>query len=405
MGFAFELRARPRARRGLRTLLGASDARDARRVGERLVRLLPRMWKCARVERGGDEEGSTHSGAGAALSITLDLHPFAPGLRAVVALDGTLVVTGDASGVGPGYHDEAIARWSPILDELDYAWSGGELDPRGAMLGWLADELRGGASRIGMPAGRRFLLDAPVQTAMGPRDAAWRDAVLADPRAGRDAFAWWERRPGHAARSRAVLAMWHEVPWREPLDKAELAAMKRVDADLQAARSADRELALPYAEWADVVEHLGDAPRAHELRARATAPAVIGYRRFDMDVELDGGWSITLPGAFVGSWEDDGARYWATDGGRVVEVTPLETTERDSAALLAVAPERHPVIGRIVDGARHGRAEAYDEGDVHIVHGLVAVAPRVAILTCKGALRDEPWALATWRSLRNDATG
>jgi hypothetical protein len=267
------------------------------------------------------------------------------------------------------------------------------------MLAWLADELRAGATRIGMPQERRFLVDAPVLTAMGPRDAAWRDAVLADPTAGRDAFAWWERRPGHAARSRAVLAMWHEVPWREPLDKPELALMRRVDADLQAAQRADPALALPYAEWAELVGHLGDGARADELRARAIGPAQIGYRRFDMDVDLDG-WSLTLPGAFVGSWEDDGARYWATDGDRVVEVSLLETTQHDSRALLAIAPERHPVIARLDDGARCGRAEAYDDGNVHIVHGLVAIAPRVAILTCKAAPHDEPWAIATWRSLR-----
>jgi hypothetical protein len=395
VGFGFELRARPRARRGLRTLLGGPDAR---RVGERLVRLLPRMWKEATVlPRGIDEDGST------VLRITADLHPFAPRLCVRIASDGTLEARGDAGGVGPGYHDEAIARLAPILDELDYAWSGGEHDPRAAMLAWLAAELRAGATRIGMPEGRRFLVDAPLQTATGPRDAAWRDAVLADPAAGRDAFAWWERGAGHAACSRAILAMWHEVPWREPLDKPELAVMRRVDADLGAARDADPTLALPYAEWAELVAHLGDPTRADELRARATGPAAIGYRRFDMEVALDDGWSITLPGAFVGSWEDDGARYWATDGARVVEITLLATTQHDSRALLAIAPERHPVIARLADGPRHGRAEAYDDGDVHIVHGLVAIAPHVAILTCKTPPRDEPWALATWRSLRHDS--
>jgi len=30
-------------------------------------------------------------------------------------------------------------------------------------------------------------------------------------------------------------------------------------------------------------------------------------------------------------------------------------------------------------------------------------APHVAILTCKGKPTDDAWALATWRSLRNDA--
>lgn len=386
-GFGFERRARSRkARSGLRSLLG--KAPDAGEFADRLGRLLPRLWKDAEVEVSGKR-------------ITVDLHPFAPALRLTVAPDGDLVVRGDAGSVGPGYCDEVTARLAPVLDELDYAWDGGELDPREAMLEWLAAELRAGAAQIGMPEGRKFLVDAAVLTAMGPRDAAWRDAVLADPRAGRDAFAWWEHRPGHAERARALLAMWHEVPWREPVEPAERALMKRVDADLRAARSADRELALPYAEWAELVGHLGQPERAGELRARATGPSVIGYRRFDMDVELDGEWSITLPGSFVGAWDDAGERYWATDGARTVELINLETTEHDSATLLAVAPPRHPVIAEVADGARHARAEAYDEDDVHIVHGLVAVAPHVVILTCKGTPRDEAWALATWRSLRH----
>ena len=387
VGFRFERRARSRkARGGLRSLLG--KAPDAREVRDRLGRLLPRAWKDAEVEV-------------SAKQITVDLHPFAPALCISVAPEGELEVRGDAGSVGPGYCDDVIARLAPILDELDYAWETDAFDPRAAMLAWLAEELRGGAAQIGMPEDRRFLVDAPIQTAMGPRDAAWRDAVLADPRAGSDAFAWWDHSPGHAERSRAVLAMWHEVPWREPIDDTERALMERVDADLRAARKADRELALPYAAWAELVGHLGDDERAGKLRARATGPAVIGYRRFDMDVELDGGWSVTLPGAFVGRWEDDGERYWATDGERVIELRSLETTEQDSAKLLDVAPARHPVIERIADGTRHGRAEAYDEDDVHIVHGLMASAPHVAILTCKGKPSDQAWALATWRSLRN----
>jgi hypothetical protein len=383
--FAFERRATPRkARSRLRSLLGRAP--DGKEVRERLSRMLPRLWKGAEVS---------------ARRIVAELHPFAPPLRFKVEPDGALVVRGECSMVGPAYHDEVLARLAPVLDELGYGWDGPEVDPRADVLSWLAEELRGGARRVGMLPERQFLLDAAVQTALGPRDAAWRDAVLADPRAGRDAFAWWTREPGELERSRAVLAMWHEVPWREPVDATELALMRRVDTDLRAARKADRAIALPYAEWAELVGYLGETERAAELQAQATGPSVIGYRRFAMEVTLDAGWSITLPGSFVGAWRDDGARYWATDGARVVEVTHLETTERDSAKLLDAAPTLHPVIEQAARGARHARVEAYDEDDVHVIHGVVAIAPHVAIVTCKGAASDEAWALATWRSLRH----
>ena len=106
-----------------------------------------------------------------------------------------------------------------------------------------------------------------------------------------------------------------------------------------------------------------------------------------------------MPGAMVGHWEDDGERYWATDGDRAIEFTSLTAKdESDSATLLAVAPERYPVVERIAEADRVGRAEAYEEDGTSIVIGLMCSAPHVGILTCKGGTRD--WALQTWRALR-----
>jgi hypothetical protein len=384
VGFRFERRARSRkAPNGIRSWFGGAP--DAREVADRVRRLLPRLWKDAEI-----------TGSAARHSVTL--HPFAPAFRIAVGADAAIAVEAEAGMVGPGYCEEIEARLSPVLDELDYTWDAAP-PARDAMLAWLAGELTAGATRIGMPEGRTFVVDAPIQTAMGPRDEAWRDAVLADPAAGADAFAWDERGPGRRERSSALLAMWHEVPWREPLDKDELALMKRVDGELTAAHRADRELALPHAEWAELAGYLGHPERAAELARRATGPAAIGYRRFDMVLDV-AGWSLTLPGNFAGRWEVDGDRYWATDGQRAVELHRFETTEHDPDKLIDAAPPLHPVIERIADGARRGRAEAHDEDAIRIVHGLVAVAPHVAIVTCKGAARDEPWALATWRSLR-----
>jgi len=332
--------------------------------------------------------------------VTLELHPAAGPVRIIVLPDGDLEITGETSVIGPGYHAEVVARIAPVLAELDFVWTEDEPDPRTAMSAWLARELAAGATRIGVPAELDFQIAAAVLTPMGPRDRAWCDAVIADPERGADAFAWWDDGPGQLERSSALLAMSLEVPWREPLDGDERALMVKVDRDLKAARKAAKSLELPYPEWAELLVHLGEEERAAEMRTRAgDRAAVLGYRRYPMTIELDAGWKLDLPGAFVGSWEDD--RYWATDGDRLVEVTCVSTTaEHDSEKLLAVAPEKHPVIERIADDDRRGRAEVYDEGDVHILHGLMASAPEVAIVTCKGKRTDEPWALATWRSLR-----
>ncbi len=330
--------------------------------------------------------------------VTLDFHPGAGPMRIVVLADGDLEITGETGTIGPGYHADAVARIAPVLDELDFVWTEDEEDPRTAMTAWLAREIAAGATRIGVPAELDFQIAAAVLTPMGPRDRAWCDAVIADPARGADAFAWWDEGAGQLERSRALLAMSLAVPWREPLDGDERSLMVGVDKDLKVARK--KSLDVPYAEWAELLAHLGEDERAAEMRTRAgDTTATLGYRRHPMSVELDAGWKLELPGSFVGSWEDD--RYWATDGDRLVEVTCLSTTsEHDSEKLLAVAPEQHPVVERITEDDRRGRAEVYDEGDVHIVHGLMAVAPEVAILTCKGKRTDEAWALATWRSLR-----
>jgi hypothetical protein len=392
VGFGIDRRARSRKpKSGLRALLG--KAPDARDVGERLVRLARRALRGSVVDA-------------SAKRVTFALHPGAPPARIAVLPDGDLEIRADTSSVGPGYHSEILVRLAPILDELEYTLEGDESDPQARMAAWLADELRAGTTRIGMPADRSFQIDATVLTAMGPRDAAWRDAVIADPASGADAFAWWDRGPGDEARSRALLAMWFDVPWREPLEADELALMERVDEELTEARRVDRNLALPWPEWAELLGYLGkDNEHAERVRKRAgDKPRTIGYRRHMMDIELAGGWALELGGSFVGRWDDDDERWWATDGQRVVEFTSLTADDAaDSDALLAVPPEAHPVIARLSDASRRGRAEAYDTNGVHIVHGLMVSAPQIAIVTFKGNASDEAWALATWRTLRNSS--
>ena len=392
MGFGIHRVARSRKGSGL-----FRRAPDANEVADRLGRIAKRMARGAFVRARWKQDR---------FIVDLDLHPAAPDAKLVVEADATLSVKAVTSPVGPGYHFDVIATVEPILGELDYEWEDEPEDPAEVqrdMCEWFADELRAGKTRIDVA--RPFVVDAPVVTMLGPRDAAWRDAVLADPMHAADVFAYWQPGArGHAARARALLAMWHEVPWREPLDNDERAILERAVSDLRAARRADIDIDVPWPEWAELFDLLGvDDGYAQEAHRRAgDRKPTIGYRRYDLRIELSGGWTIQLPGAFVGKWEDDGGRYWATDGERSIEFSSLTANgELDSEHLLGVAPEHHSVVARIEDGNHRGRAEVHDDGDIRIVYGLVACAPHVAILTCQGAPSDEAWALATWRSLRN----
>lgn len=385
--FGIDVRARSRKGRGL-----FRKAPDPREVGERLGRLARRMLKDGVVRAGTKQDRYI---------VELKLHAAATVATLSVEPDAEIVLRGETSCLGPGYHAHLIERVTPILDELDYVWT----EPfalaatQSAMCAWLAEQLRGsGQVRAGVPESRRFRVDAPVLTVLGPRDEAWRTAVLADPAKAADAFPWWDAGPGREPLSRALVALALEVPWREPIDKDERELMMEVDEDLRAARKADPALALPWPEWKEMLMHLGIEDEDVNEKA-GDGVAALGYRRHDLEIELAGGWRVVVPGSFVGHWEDDGARYWATDGDRAIEFSSFTAgADHDSAQLLAVAPEKYEVVERLVDGNRHGRAEAFVDNETPVVIGLMADAPNVGILTCKGGTRE--WALSTWRSLQ-----
>jgi hypothetical protein len=386
VGFGIARRARSKkAKGGFRALFGGK-APDAREVGTRLAMLAKRML--------GEAARDVTT-----KRVTLELHPDASPLRIVVTDEGDLEVTGESSAIGPGYHAHVNAVLAPVLDEMDFAWESDEPEPKQAITAWLAKELAAGTTRIGVPAELSFKIEGAVHTAMGPRDRAWVEAVIADPARGKDAFAWWDDAPGHAELAAALIGMWLRVPWREPLDREERDLMKSVDGALRAARKADPALELPYAEWAELLVHLGaDEDRIAPIRAKAKGPATIGYRRHMLELEV-GAWTLELPGAFVGSFEEE--RYIATDGDRLVELSTLTAGgEHDAQALLDIAPAKHEVVAHVTEDDRRGRAEAYADEEIHIVHGLMAVAPEVAILTCKSTQPDRAWALAAWKSLR-----
>lgn len=395
MSFGIDRRARSRKGKGW-----FRRAPEPREVGERLGWLLRRSEKLGLRKSGWAKDTWTAE---------VEFDELAPPARFALDASGELHVKARTFALGPGYHKHVLRRLAPILDEIEYEWiAEGEavLDPAAGMCEWLAGELAqdgdGMQLRIGMPDGRVFVSEAPLLTPLGPRDAAWCAAAIADPSKCADVFPWWDDKPGRRDLARALIKMWQEVAWREPIDKAEQALLEAIDDDLRAARKADPDAPIPYADWAELLANANaDGERIEQLRARAgRAQGTIGYRRLDMVVELSGGWFVQLPGAFVGHWEDEGERFWATDGARAVEFTSFTADPGPTShELLELAPPRYEVVERFADGDRVGRAEAHDEDLVHVVHGLMTCAPHVAVLTCKSFKQDQPWALATWRSL------
>ncbi|HEY4181195.1 MAG TPA: hypothetical protein VGM90_30330 [Kofleriaceae bacterium] len=387
MGFGISRRARSkRAKGGLRALFGRAP--DAKEVGTRLSLLAKRVL-------GGEiiSEVTTKR-------VTLDLHPEAMPVKIQVLPDGDIEVTGDTARLGPGYHRTISPIIAPLLDEMDFVWADVEADPRVAMPEWLSKYLAGGKRSFGLSKEMQFKIDAAVLTPMGPRDAAWRDAVIKDPTTAQDAFAWWEDGAGRAELAAALIGMWLRCPWREPLDTEERDVMMSIDGALRAAKKLDPALPIPYAEWAQVRTYLGaDKDRVANLVEKAAgAEATIGYRRFALEVEVDS-WRLDVPGCFVANDEEE--KYWATDGDRLVELVTITTDgAQSSQELLDIAPPKHPVVERMDDSERRGRVEIEADGDVKVLHGIMASTPHVALLTCKSNTGDIEWARDVWRSLR-----
>lgn len=376
MSFRLARRARHRNARGdgkgkggLRGLFGAK-APEAAELAERIGKLAPRVF--------GRSAVTVKPGR-----VLVRLHPDAPAVTIQITPEAELEITAETLRLGPGYHVHVLGKLAPILEELELGWVADPDDPgdqlfaiQEAMAEHVAEQLAAGAREFGMPkAHPTFVLEAAVLTPLGPRDAAWRAAVIQDPLHCADAFPWWDSGKGSEPRSRALLALWHRAPPREPLDDDERELFARIDEDLEAAQQAGATIP-------DLAE-----------RAR------IGYRHHAVWTGRDA-WTMALPGTFVAHHEADSDRWWATDRERVVELLVYEIPDKSSEALLAIAPAATTVLATEVSGTRHARADATTASGIHSVIGIVADAPHVAILTCRSEHADPAWALALWRSLR-----
>jgi hypothetical protein len=306
------------------------------------------------------------------------LHPAAEEVE--FARDGAfLTVEAKTSTAGPGYHAylcDFLHALEPELggtfgevsdgdepgagDETGYFSTGDRVALEDEMLAWLrgvvsavSEYISDGFNglMISMSTDATFEVDGAIATPLGPRTADWLEATVQDPRAGIDIFPWWQ--PGLSAehaRGRALVRMWSDVRWREPLNDDETALLEEIDSDLQRARELDPALTLPWAEWSAILELLDRnderARRVHE-RARDT-PATIGYRRRPVRQSLTGGWSIRIPGEMASSFDEDGT-WCGFMAGRTIWMSSftLGDPEAPTRSAAGTLPDREHLGGLI----------------------------------------------------------
>lgn len=362
-------------------------------------------------------------------SLAVDLHPASPAMLIEATDAGRVVATAETTFAGPGYHRFAGRVLERLGLELSITW--GSEDPwdvtfgerpavEQAYLTWLGRQLVTARAAVangrtglhlGLPPGTRFTTDGAILTALGPRDAGWLDAAVADPRVAIEITPWWaDATDGRYLLNRAVCLLWREVRWRPPAIEEESALLDEVHRLLTRAFQIEPDLPYPWPAWHElskargINDHMARLVGDRAVKTPGQAP--IGYRR-DPVVVSHGGWALEIPGFFAERRTED--EWWAGGSGRSITLAATETGTgygpmTADEFLRQVADDLGPEALNHRAGRVNGRARLATDTtsgvEVGVVDGYAAVAGSgAAIRVTFDDPEDWRWALDTWRAL------
>lgn len=397
--------------------------------------LIPRLPAAERVL--GDVEAwlrSTYPDEVCSLLVsqggcTVRLHPAAAPLLLTVTDDGTVTVRGETVVAGPGFHrfvGRCLARLGEDIGiDWDDATAGLAFADRPAVerayLAWLGPELararvsvqRGARGvHVGMPGGTRVSCDAAVATVLGPRDEAWLERAIADPRVAIDITPWWsDATDGQYLLARALTRMWLDVRWRRPAVAGEAELLDEVHGLLARAYPLEPQLPYPWAAWAEVVAYRGiDDAMARQAVSRAVSAGVgsaeaapIGYRRAPVTIAHEG-WVLTVPGTFAERRTTE--EWWGGGPGRNITLAATATGRLSAQGFLdQVAADLGSDALHHQAGEIRGRARLTTDTTsglaIGVLEGFAAVPGSGAVIRIEfDDAADYAWALDMWRSLR-----
>lgn len=366
--------------------------------------------------------------------LRITTHPAAETID--VRADGDRVsFSAKTSTVGPGYHADLCETLQALGHALDVDWEPPDEDEgtgddsgyfttgdrdalEAAMLDWLrsvagvllerrGDEVSG--FMLSMPISPRYHgpPGAALLTQTGPRDLAWLERVREDPRAGVDIFPWWE--PGRGAAyelGRVLVHLWLDVRFHAAATDDEEQLARDLLRRLARAHRLDPTLDYPWAAWESLHDDVLDADDDElteivRRRADESGATPTGYRDWDVDVSVAGGWTLRIPGSFstqiddAGTWSawEDGYTVWATAFTRKPDDDGFSTGADDGEPTTIdglEGPYRAHVASFVEDGHEYWRVMAQ-----------VARPGRLLLVTAVVPSRDElDWAreiLATVR--------
>lgn len=260
-------------------------------------------------------------------------HPAAEEVEITLPDPSHVTVSANTSTVGPGYHIflcDLIHRWTNEFsiqwarvdadddttfgDETDYFFSGESPRVYEEMERWLR-ALTGGffdgtlesdAKDIAlcMPMNVRFEGSALAITQLGPRDKDWLYGISQGSIDSCEFFSWYE--VGLTAEyylGRALVQMWSDVRWRKPATDSESRLLRSVLTSLETSYRMKPGLHFPWNDWKELLDLMEDEVPGF-VKAKASSPGRIGYRRMKVKTCLPGNWWVETEGSFS-SFESD----------------------------------------------------------------------------------------------------
>jgi hypothetical protein len=379
-----------------------------------------------------DAVRSTHQRTlpGGETALAVDLHPAVAPLVLTASDEGRVTASAVTGVAGPGYHRFVGRILERLGAELEIDWTEGDgatafVDRTGAerlYLGWLGPQLaraRAGVRRgkrgvpLGMPAGTTVATESAIATVMGPRDEAWLDAAIADPRVAIDITPWWADATDAAyLLNRALVLMWLEVRWRTPAMEGEADLFDEIHRLLSRAFPLDTELAYPWHAWTELTSLRGiDDPMARQAATRAAHEAEpnppVGYRRDPVIINHEG-WALEIPGSYAERRTPD--EWWGGGSGHSITLAATATGTAEGRPMSAQAFIEQFAADLGPDAMNHrageilGRARLMTDAssgvEVGILEGYSAVTGSGAAIRIEfDDPNDWQWALDTWRSL------
>ena len=359
-------------------------------------------------------------------SVELRFHPAADPVKIWMPEPSIVNVTADTASAGPGYHLFLCGLFRAMATKFKITWGSKDEDDEARernnpsffsgdaeqtfqeMFGWLramaasANSMLGsGSFHLSMAPTHQFCANLPLITPMGPRSSEWLLEVSKNPTLGADVFPWLN--PGVNAEfllNRALVHMWSDIRWCPPIADGDDSMMRNVLGLLAQAHKQEPGLNYPWREWSEIFGYLRIEDELSALvKAKAAAAPEkepIGYRRREVRVTLDQGWSVMVPGAFAESgtfdpntqnhtwefWNDDLLIWFSTyptcveETGKIMPVAQM-TQEMNQLQTNLGLPVEEDTSGKIwrrtFSNADPDKAGAFRFSSILLVPGRLAL--------------------------------